>query len=370
MANESKKRLALAIIDFLTNCTRDGTVSPDDHESLEVASQCIADAFKVDPTDKAALTDALAGQSLITIYGVFEKMKSKSTPAAGASSSPSSAPNTTTPPKPAGPSEADKAAAEALKTQGNAAMSKKDYKSAIDLYTQALALNPLNPIYLSNRAAAHSSSGNYDAAIADAQVAVDTDPKYTKAWSRLGLARFAKGDARGSMEAYKAGIDAEGNGGSDIMRRGYETAKRRVEEEEGADDDDSAPATRGGAGGMPDLGGLASMLGGGGAGGGGMPDLSSIMSNPMFSQMAQSLMSNPQLMQGLMNNPRLRDMMESVNGGGGGAGGAGSPGGMPDLSALMSDPSIAEMARNFMGGGAGGGTGGAGRGAGGTPPSS
>ncbi|RPB15030.1 hypothetical protein P167DRAFT_519300 [Morchella conica CCBAS932] len=368
MATESKKRLALAIIDFLTNCTKDGTVSPDDHESLEVASQCIQDAFKVDPTDKAALADALGGQSLTTIYGVFEKMKAKATPAAGASSSTPSAAT----PKPTGPSDADKAAAEALKTQGNAAMSKKDYKAAIDLYTQALALNPLNPIYLSNRAAAYSSSGNYDAAIEDAQVAVDTDPKYTKAWSRLGLARFAKGDARGSMEAYKAGIDAEGNGGSDIMRRGYETAKRRVEEEEGDSDDESAPATRGaGGGGMPDLGGLASLLGGagGGAGGGGMPDLSSIMSNPMFSQMAQNLMSNPQLMQGLMNNPRLRDMMESVGGGGGGAGGAGGAGGMPDLGSLMSDPSIAEMARSFMGGGAGG-AGGAGRGAGAgsTPP--
>lgn len=271
-------------------------------------------------------------------------MKAKSTPAPGASSSAAAA----APPKPSGPTDEEKASAEALKGQGNAAMSKKDYKTAIDFYTQALALNPNNPIYLSNRAAAHSSMGNYDAAITDAEIAVDTDPKYTKAWSRLGLARFAKGDARGSMEAYKAGIDAEGNGGSDIMRKGYETAKRRVEEEEEGDDDDDdgSPATRGGggAGGMPDLASIASMFGGGrggggGGGGGGMPDLSSIMSNPMFSQMAQNLMSNPQLMQGLMNNPRLRDMMNSVGGDGGGGGG----GGMPDLGSLMSDPSIAEM---------------------------
>lgn len=248
-----------------------------------------------------------------------------------------------------GPSEAEKAEAENLKGQGNAAMAKKDYATAIDLYSQALKLNPNNPIYLSNRAAAYSSTGNYDAAIVDAQIAVDTDPKYTKAWSRLGLARFAKGDARGSMEAYKAGIDAEGNGGSDIMRKGYETAKRRVEEEDCAsddDDNDSSPTARGGAsGGMPDLSGLASMFGGGrgggGGGGGGMPDLGSIMNNPMFAQMAQNLMSNPDLMQGLMNNPRLRDMMDSVGGGGGGGGGG--RGGMPDLSSLMQDPSIAEM---------------------------
>lgn len=338
-ASESKKRLALAIIDFLNASSTDGSVSGDDKDSLEVASQCIADAFKVDPTNKSAVADALGGQSLATIYGVFEKMKAKQ-PNSPAATTPTSAT-----PKSASPSDADKAEADALKSKGNAAMAKKDYPTAIEFYTHALKLNPNNPIYLSNRAAAYSSSGKYDDAITDAQIAVDADPKYTKAWSRLGLARYAKGDSRGSMEAYKAGIDAEGNGGSDIMRRGYETAKRRVEEDEAAsDDDDNSPATRGGpgAGGMPDMAGLASMFGGGGGGGGGgMPDLSSIMSNPMFSQMAQNLMRNPELMSGLMNNPRLRDMMDSVGGGAGGGGGGG--GGMPDLSSLMQDPNIAEM---------------------------
>lgn len=78
------------------------------------------------------------------------------------------------------------------------------------------------------------------------------------------------------------------------MKKGYETAKKRVEEESANDDDDDVLANRGapgaGAGGMPDLSSLAGMFGGGGQGGGGMPDLSSIMSNPMFAQMAQNLM--------------------------------------------------------------------------------
>jgi small glutamine-rich tetratricopeptide repeat-containing protein alpha len=90
-----------------------------------------------------------------------------------------------------------------------------------------------------------------------------------------------------------------------------------------------------GAGGMPDLGNLASMFGGGGAGGqgGGMPDLGSIMSNPMFANMAQKLMSNPDLMNNLMSNPRLREMADRYSTGGG----------MPDLNSLMSDPQIGEM---------------------------
>ncbi|KAG0134123.1 hypothetical protein HOY82DRAFT_460945, partial [Tuber indicum] len=68
MSSDSKKRLALAIIDFLSTSTKDGTVSDDDKESVDVAQQCIADAFKVDPTDRAAMIDALAGQSLQSIY--------------------------------------------------------------------------------------------------------------------------------------------------------------------------------------------------------------------------------------------------------------------------------------------------------------
>lgn len=326
-STESKKRLALAIINFLETSTTDGTLKADDKESIEVATQCISEAFEVDPTDSAAVSDALGGQSLLAIYSVFEKMKSAKAPAA--KSPAAAAPNPSTP---AGPSAQDIARADALKGQGNSAMQRKDYTAAVDFYTQALNIVPKNTIYLSNRAAAYSNLQKYDEAIQDAQIAVDTDPTYTKAWSRLGLARFAKGDARGAMEAYQAGIDAEGNGGSEIMRRGYETAKKRVEEEDAV-----APpkeAERSGspkaAGGMPDLASLAGMFGGQG---GGMPDLGSMLKNPMISQMAQNLMSNPGMMGELMNNPKLKEMME----------GAGNGGGMPDIGSLMSDPSIAEM---------------------------
>ena len=40
-----------------------------------------------------------------------------------------------------------------------------------------------------------------------------------------------------------------------------------------------------------------------------------------------------------MNNPRLRELAQNMGGGAGGAGG----GGMPDIGALMSDPSLREM---------------------------
>lgn len=324
-------------------------MSSEDADSIEIAANCISEAFKVDATDNAAMTDALGGQNLFQIYSVYEKLKGK-TAGAGASAS-TSAPKAGASAPSGGVSAEAKEKADKLKAQGNAAMQQKDYQGAIDYYTQALDLNPLNPIYLSNRAAAYSGSGRHAEAQGDAEMATAADPMFAKAWSRLGLAKFAQGDAQGAMEAYQRGIEAEGSGGSEAMRKGFETAKRRVEEE-GGDVDDVASRGMpgaGGAGGMPDLSSLAGMFGGGGAGGGagGMPDIGAMMQNPMMRQMAQNLMSNPEAMQNLLSNPRLRQMAESFMPGaggapGGGAGGAGGAGGM-DFASMMNDPSIQEM---------------------------
>ncbi|RGP77083.1 phosphatase [Fusarium longipes] len=331
-AQTSKQRLALAICDFLSASTNDGTLTADDKDSIDVAINCIAESFKVDPSDTSAVSAAIGSQNLLQIYSVFEKARADKP--------------TASTPAPAKLTEEQKKEAEALKSKGNAAMAQKDYSAAINFYTQALAINASNAVYLSNRAAAHSANKDHASARSDAEAAVAIDPAYTKAWSRLGLARFALGDARGAMEAYERGIQHEGNGGSDAMKKGFETAKRRVQEMEAEEDSlpRASPSAGGdaGAGGMPDLGSLASMFGGGAGGqGGGMPDLGSIMSNPMFANMAQKLMSNPDLMNNLMSNPQLRDMADRYSSGGG----------LPDINSLMSDPQIGEMARSMMGGG-------------------
>ena len=347
----SKKRLALAIIDYLNTSLKDGTISSEESESIEIATNCIAEAFKVDANDEAAIKDAVGGQNLLAIYSVYEKLKGKSTASTtGASSAAEGRPATPQTaakdaPAAGGTDAETKKKADELKGKGNAAMQRKAYDEAIDFYTQAIELDPLNPIYLSNRAAAYSGSQRHAEAKSDAEMATAADPAYTKAWSRLGLANFALGDAKASMEAYKKGMDAEGNGGSEAMRKGYETAKRKVEQEEGPDaaSEVDATAARGGpgAGGMPDLASLAGMFGGGGGGGGGgMPDFAQMMNNPMMRQMAENIMSNPDALNNLMSNPRIREMANQFGGGGGGGRGGG---GMPDMSSLMNDPSIAEM---------------------------
>jgi tetratricopeptide (TPR) repeat protein/ubiquitin len=145
-----------------------------------------------------------------------------------------------------GPTNAEKHEAEALKSLGNAAMGKKDYPRAIDLYTKALAINPGAAVYLSNRAAAHLKLKNYAAACADAEAAVAADPKYAKAWVRLAVARLALGDARGSVDAYTKGIEYEGHGGSEATRKGLETAKKKLKQLEEDDFEDDLETVQAG----------------------------------------------------------------------------------------------------------------------------
>lgn len=65
-------------------------------------------------------------------------------------------------------------------------MSSRNYPAAIAKYTEAISINPSNPVYYSNRAAAHSQAGDHDKAIDDANEAKSIDGGFAKAYSRLG----------------------------------------------------------------------------------------------------------------------------------------------------------------------------------------
>ncbi|KAK9454564.1 hypothetical protein V1511DRAFT_488932 [Dipodascopsis uninucleata] len=323
----AKERLALGIVDFLQTSVNDGTIADDSVDSVQVAIECLQDVFNIDMSQKDTI---LGQQSLLSIFQAFEKVRdsraTETTPVTPASSSSSG--NSVSPEL--------KAQAEVLKAEGNRHVATRSYPQAIEAYTKAIELDPYNPIYYSNRAAVYSSSKQHELAVKDAEKALEIDPKYAKGYSRLGLAKFALGDAEGAMSAYGKGIEIEGNGGSDVMRRGYETAKARVDEEINAAVP-SETATRsstagedagglaglasmlggaGGAGGAGGLAGLANMLRG--AGGEGGMDFASIMNNPMFQSMAQRVASNPNMMrqmQDLMNDGDIANIAQSFMGG-------------------------------------------------------
>ncbi|EJD55100.1 TPR-like protein [Auricularia subglabra TFB-10046 SS5] len=337
--SDKTQKLVLGIIDFLNASIGDGTVKEDDRESLEVAIQCIGEAFGVDPSDDGQRTKlSIKPATLPSIFDVYLKTQAKMAASSQAS---------TSAPKAAGPTAADKAEAEKLKSAGNAHMTRKDYAAAIASYTQAIARDPTNPVYYSNRAAAYSSDAQHVQAVADAEKAIQVDKSFVKSYHRLGHAHYALGNFAEAAAAFKQGLDLEPSNAN--LKTGYDAAKARIPES--ADDEDDIPpaaAAEGGARGAPDLSSLAGMFGGGGAGGGGMPDLGSLLSNPAIAGIAQQLMGNGGL-ESLMSNPALANMMQRMQSGGG----------MPSRDELMSDPALRNLAQQYMGGDAGRGAGGA-----------
>ncbi|KIY65891.1 TPR-like protein [Cylindrobasidium torrendii FP15055 ss-10] len=262
----AKQRLALAVIDFLRQSVEDGTVKDDDSESINIAIQCIGEAFGFDPADEDTTKGlSIKPANLQSIFDVYLKTASK----VGSTSAPStSAPTASTSSVPT--SADDKANAEKLKQKGNQLMSTKQFDDAIAAYTEAIALDPKSPIYYSNRAAAYSSKGDHISAVGDAEEAIKIDPAYVKSYHRLGHAYYALSDFSNAASAFERGLAI----GTDEITT------------------NTAPAA---ANPMGDLGGVADMLRGmgmGGAGGGGMPDFASMMNNPQVMQMAQQMAQN------------------------------------------------------------------------------
>eukprot|EP00158_Paraphelidium_tribonemae_P001558 Partr_v1_DN24541_c0_g1_i1_m19597 putative Small glutamine-rich tetratricopeptide repeat (TPR)-containing len=214
------------------------------------------------------------------------------------------------------------------------------HAEAIDLYTQAIDLHPLNPVYFCNRAAAYTHTKAYEEAVDDCEMALSIDPAHVKAYSRMAVAQLAMGDTSGCIRSCKRGLELDA--GNDSLSKTLREAESKAGS--GGDRGVTSPASGGnGMGGMPDLSALAGLAGGAGAGGNGGFDLASLMSNPAIMNMAQQVMSNPQ-MAGMLGN-----MM-----GGGGAGGssssAGGAGGANPLADMMNNPDIMNMAQQFAAG--------------------
>ena len=151
--------------------------------------QCIGEAFGVDPSDDQQRQRlSIKPATLTSLFDLFLKTREKMN--TGSSSSKPSASSSATP-LPKGPTAADKQEAEKLKSKGNTLMSSKQYDSAIEAYSQAIKLDGTNAVFYSNRAAAYSSKGEHESAVADAEKAIELDPSFTKAYHRLGYVYLA-----------------------------------------------------------------------------------------------------------------------------------------------------------------------------------
>lgn len=176
----SNKEVGSLIVDFLSTVIKNKEISEDSADSLNVAIDCITESFEFErDTVAQTLQDKFSGKTLKEI------LSSASATSTGSEKEESVKVNI-----PVEDAEI-KATAESFKLEGNKAMAAKDYRLAIEKYSEAIKTLPTNVIYYANRAAAYSSVKEYDNAIKDAEKAIEIDPAYSKGYSRLAFAKYA-----------------------------------------------------------------------------------------------------------------------------------------------------------------------------------
>ncbi|KAH6626043.1 prion-inhibition and propagation-domain-containing protein [Chaetomium sp. MPI-SDFR-AT-0129] len=124
----------------------------------------------------------------------------------------------------------EKARAEEYKENGNDCMKHGEYQKAVDLYTEAIKIDLGNAVYRCNRSAALIGIDNFEAAEQDAWIATQLDPKYAKAWSRMGMAILKQGQGKRAKKVYERALRIAGKDASPAMRKGLADAEARIKE--------------------------------------------------------------------------------------------------------------------------------------------
>nr|XP_043607899.1 small glutamine-rich tetratricopeptide repeat-containing protein [Erigeron canadensis] len=125
-----------------------------------------------------------------------------------------------------------KTLADNFKLQGNKAMQSKLYTEAIELYTVAIAISNDNAVYYCNRAAAYTQITQYTEAIQDCRKAIAIDPNYSKAYSRLGFIYNAQGKYLDAVDkGYMKALELDPN--NESIKRNIAVAGQKLLEGHG-----------------------------------------------------------------------------------------------------------------------------------------
>ncbi|KAL3479043.1 hypothetical protein BJX99DRAFT_222857 [Aspergillus californicus] len=209
--------------------------------------------------------------------------------------------------------------ADALKAEGNKAFSAKDYPTAIEKFTQAIALDGSNHVLYSNRSAVYAAQSEYEKALADADKAIEIKPDWAKGYQRKGAASRGLGDLLSAHDAYEEAIKLEP--GNEQAKNGFNAVKRAINEEAQADGVTGDPT--GGLGGMFNDPQLFQKLSNN-------PKTSPLLADGEFMAKLKRLQSNPNSVGEAMGDPRFLSVMSVLLGidmNFGGPPGAGGPSG-------------------------------------------
>ncbi|PPQ77277.1 hypothetical protein CVT25_010859 [Psilocybe cyanescens] len=186
--------------------------------------------------------------------------------------------------------------ANTLKDLGNKAFAAKDYDKAIDLFTQAIALDPKNHVLWSNRSAAKVGKKQYADALADADECIKVNPSWSKGYARKGAALHGARRYDDAIAAYEEGLKLED---SPALKKGLQEvqdAKANAGAEEGL-----------GLGKMfsdPNLFGKLAAN----------PRTAKHLADPAFVQKIQMIQQNPRMADSALQDPRMIDVLGALMG--------------------------------------------------------
>lgn len=146
--------------------------------------------------------------------------------------------------------------ADRYKSQGNACLQAGQLQEAVELYTKAIALDPSNEVYFSNRAAAYAGMERWREALDDSYEVVTLKPNWVKGWVRRGAAFTGLGQHEEARKAYLKATQLE-PGNTQLVEK-MEAAEAAVKQHKerrweddllDSDDEQGAPSASASAGG-------------------------------------------------------------------------------------------------------------------------
>jgi stress-induced-phosphoprotein 1 len=96
--------------------------------------------------------------------------------------------------------------ANALKDSGNDAFQAGNIQLAVQLFSQAIDLDPDNYVFYSNRSAAYMKADSISKALWDAEKCIELAPNWSKGYNRLGVAQQGLKRFDAAIDTFKKGF--------------------------------------------------------------------------------------------------------------------------------------------------------------------
>ena len=119
----------------------------------------------------------------------------------------------------------NKELAKEAKLKGNNAFEQKDYKAAIEHYTEAIKNDPSDHIFYSNRSACYACTDEFTRALEDGEKCIMLKTNWSKGYFRKGVALHNLKKYDDAIKAYEEGLKIDPK--DYILKEALESAKNK-----------------------------------------------------------------------------------------------------------------------------------------------